>query len=178
MTAEELVKQYKIVRAGDKIRISNPQSLSEDVKAELVAAKPEIMAYLLEREKKQQEEYQAMIQREKDFLDSVPGLREIEAGQTQWAKYKEAFDAAWENGDGVYPQAPFEAGYLDGLRAQYPDAVWVLKVRHESIYSANFELQAIAERVYEKLQGGTGIEEAKAEYDSAHKAFVARHIWD
>jgi hypothetical protein len=174
----EMIRRYDIIKVGDKICARNVQGISEETKRQIIAAKPAIMAYLTEQETQKRAAHEAKIRRETDYLDSVPGLRELETAQAQWAKYKDAFDRAWESGSGIYPQAPFKADHLEQLRALYSDAAWILKIQHESIYTTNYELHDIAKKTYESLQAGTSVAEAKSAYNKAHSEFVQAHAWD
>ena len=99
MTVEQFVEATNTVRVGDKVGCSSVRKSDAPAYSAYVKAhKPEIMAYLLGREKAA-EERQAKI-------GAIEGLKEVEAAEEAVLTYREAFVKAMERGDGILPSKP------------------------------------------------------------------------
>lgn len=167
-----MIRKYNIVDNFDgRIRILNHHAVNEQIRQEIVAAKPEILAYLAE----QREKVRAENKRKEDNFNAIPGVQELREARRQLAEFRRAFNRAFEQGDGRYPTKP----NVDEkkLSQQYPAAVFALKVEYETGRS-NYELSDIAQQAYDSLREGENWETVKAKYDAEKEKFVERHIWD
>lgn len=89
--------------------------------AEHKAELQEIKGFL----KAQYEEKQAAIKLRADKRASIPGLKELTDARKAMANYREAYNRAWERGDGRLPVCPNID--LDALAQQFPRASALLK---------------------------------------------------
>lgn len=167
-----MIRKYNIVDNFDgRIRILNHHAVNEQIYNEIVAAKPEILAYLAE----QREQIRAENKRKEDNFNAIPGVPELREARRQMAEYRRKFNQAFEQEDGRFPTAP----NVDDTKIaeQYPSAVFALQVENEMCRS-NHELSGIAQRAYDSLREGENWEKVKKVYDDEKGRFVQRHIWD
>lgn len=167
-----MIRKYNIVDNFDgRIRILNQHAVNEQIYKEIVAAKPEILAYLAE----QREKIRAENKRKEDNFNAIPGVPELREARRQMAEYRRKFNQAFERGDGLYPMPP----QIDDTKIaeQYPSAVFALQVENETMRS-NYELSGIAQRAYDALREGENWEKVKKIFDAEKTEFVNKHIWD
>lgn len=118
---EHFVEVTHTFRQGDKI---GTRSVSkEDVPAYSAYAKahkPEIMEYLLKKEKQAEEDAQKARERQAK-IEAIEGLKELEAANEALLNYREAFNQAIESGDAIFPSKPSVTPEgIEALRKKYP----------------------------------------------------------
>lgn len=166
----DMIEKYQIVAGWDDglLHVFNKSLVTPEVHKQLVEAKPEILAYLAEERAAQRRKFE----QERATFNAIPGVLQLREALAQWREYKAAFNAAFDNEDGIFPQAP--SVDAKALAKKYPGAVFALKIESELAIS-NLELYGIAQDAFDKLCNGVPWEEVKQAYDAANKAFVERH---
>ena len=171
---EELIKKYRISICGDKLRVDNVDRLKRDKAEETVRRKkPEIMAFLKEKEaeeKRRYEERQAKIK-------AIEGLEEIREAISEQIKWHEDFNRAMESESGCMCMRAKPEDNIEELKQKYPRAAAYLSAEHESLKS-NLELAEIGQKALESIINGEDHEKVMEEMEADRKAFVDRHFWD
>ena len=165
----EMIAKYGIKDNRDgRIRVSNTKIVTDEIYKRIISVKPEILAYFADE--------RAERERRRQTFEEIPGVKELRAARAEWEEWHADYDAAWERGEGRYPAAP--QSDVAAIAAKYPAADFALMVEGKRLYSANYELGAIASKAYDALCSGEPYEQVKAAYDADKEAFVKRHIWD
>lgn len=165
----EMIAKYAITETLDgRIRVSNTRIVTDEIYKQLISVKPEILAYFADERAEREHRRQT--------FEEIPGVKELRTARAEWKEWRIDYDEAWERGEGRYPAAP--QSDVAAIAAKYPAAVFALKVEGERLYSANYELTAIASKAYDALCSGEPYEQVRAAYDADTDAFVERHIWD
>lgn len=168
MTVEQFVEATNTVRVGDKVGCSSVRKSDAPAYSAYVKShKPEIMAYLLGREKAA-EERQAKI-------DAIEGLKEIEAAEEAVLTYREAFAKAMERGDGILPSKPDID--LEALYAKYPRAAAYRTAEANSRAAHDVKATAYT-KALERIINGEDYAKALVDADAEWKAHCDAHIWD
>ena len=175
---EHFVEVTHTFRQGDKI---GTRSISkEDIPAYSAYAKahkPEIMEYLLKKEKQAEEDAQKARERQAK-IESIEGLKELEAANEALLNYREAFNRAMESGDGILPSKPSVTPEdIEALCKQYPRAAAYRKAEAGSL-SANYAKASAYKKALEKIINGEDCEKALADADAEWSAYCDEHIWD
>ena len=165
-------------RQGDKI---GTRSVSkEDVPAYSAYAKahkPEIMEYLLKKEKQAEEDAQKARERQAK-IEAIEGLKELEAANEALLNYREAFNRAIENDDAIFPSKPsITPEGIEALRKKYPRAAAYRKAEAGSL-AANYAQASAYKKALERIINGDDYEKALADADAEWKAYLDEHIWD
>jgi len=172
MTAQEMIKHYKIELVGENIRILNvSEAKNDDAIAKIKAMKPEIVACL----KAQIDEKIRAANERKERIDSIEGLNEIRHALDDVSSWRDEFNKSFDDvgGSGVRSKPVYD---LDALYAKYPRAKAYLDAENLSLKS-NYELSAIGDKAKEMVLYGDWTE-AVNYMASERKAFAARHMWD
>lgn len=171
MTKKEIaamIDKYRITDNRDgRIKINNTKIVTDEIYDQIIAAKPEIMAYWAEE--------RAEKERRRQTFESIAGVKELRAARDEWREYHRAFNRAFESECGRFPTAPT----VDekAIAGKYPGAVFALMVEDRQ-YGANYELASMAKKAYDALCAGEPWEKVKTAYDAENKEFVNRHMWD
>lgn len=175
---EHFVEATHTFRQGDKI---GTRSVSkEDVPAYSAYAKahkPEIMEYLLKKEKQAEEDAQKARERQAK-IEAIEGLKELEAANEALLNYREAFNQAIESGDAIFPSKPSVTPEgIEALRKKYPRAAAYRKAEAGSL-AANYAQASAYKKALERIINGDDYEKALADADAEWKAYLDEHIWD
>ena len=175
MSIEEFVQATRTFRLGDKVGTTSVRKSDAPAYAAYVKArKPEIMAFLLNREemeKKAVEERQAKI-------DAIDGLKELEAANEALLNYREAFNRAIENDDAIFPSKPSVTPEgIEAMRKKYPRAAAYRKAETGSL-AANYVQASAYKKALERIINGEDYEKAIADADTEWKEYLDEHIWD
>ena len=159
------------VRVGDKVGCSSVRKSDAPAYSAYVKAhKPEIMAYLMGREK-------AAADRQAK-IDAIEGLKELEAANEALLNYREAFNRAIENDDAIFPSKPSVTPEgIEALRKKYPRAAAYRKAEADS-FAANYVQASAYKKALERIINGDDYEKALADADAEWKAYLDEHIWD
>lgn len=172
MSIEEFVQDTRTFRLGDKVGTTSVRKSDAPAYAAYVKAhKPEIMAFLLNREemeKKAVEERQAKI-------DAIEGLKEIEAAKEAVLNWRQKFNKAMEDGDGILPCKPDVD--LEALYAKFPRAAAYRKAEAGSLAS-HYTKASVYKEALERIINGEDYEKALADADTEWKEYLVEHIWD
>lgn len=171
MTVEQFVEATNTVRVGDKVGCSSVRKSDAPAYSAYVKAhKPEIMAYLMGREK-------AAADRQAK-IDAIEGLKELEAANEALLNYREAFNRAIENDDAIFPSKPSVTPEgIEALRKKYPRAAAYRKAEAGSL-AANYVQASAYKKALERIINGDDYEKALADADAEWKAYLDEHIWD
>lgn len=174
MNAQELISRYNITRFGDKIRLYNTELAKKDGfgLSDLVAAKPEIMAFLLQQEA---EKEAARIQRQRK-IEAIPGLAELKNSLSDWEEYRIAFNKFIENDAiGRCPKKP--ESDPESLKRDYPMAA--AYIHAESYSLADHYAKASAGRnALERIISGDPYADAISDMEQEWNSYLDEHIWD
>lgn len=177
MEVENLVKRYSVSFCGDdKIRVENIALLKKDNAEDIIKnRKPEIMAFLKEKEESDKAAYEA---RQKK-INSIEGLAEIRDAIFRMSEWRESFEREWASGSGFVGLSLKKKPEVnvDGLKKRYPRAAAYLIAESESLKS-NYELSAIGKEALESIINGEDHEKVLKKMKDDQKAFSDRHMWD
>ena len=174
MTVEQFVAATNTFRKDDKVgtnfvRKADVAAYTAYVKAH----KPEIMAYLLNKE---QAEAQAAADRQAK-IDGIEGLKELDAAAEKLLNQRETFTKQWESGSGVYTAPTITAEDFEALCKKYPRAAAYREARNGSLASHDVKATAYT-KALEKIINGEDYTKALADAAAEWKAYCDEHIWD
>lgn len=178
MTIKEVVEKYRVslynpsakYRAennlpdGELLYVENIDLLKSDDMSDYIREhKQELIDFLKEREAK---------------IASIPGLKEIEASENEWQKFRYNFNSAFDSENAAGIQAGLQMPDSDpvALRKKYPLADAYLHMK-KLANSYNFELSAIGDKAIEMVIDGDW-QEALEYADREQQKLVEKHQWD
>ena len=176
MSAEELVKTYRIARHEDVLRIYDaPKKDRESFAEHLRAVKPMVMGYLLEKERAKKQASDDLAAK----INAIPGLQEIRHAQADLQAWHRELAASFEgaaacSGLGVRAKPIYD---LDGMYKQYPKAAAYLKAEEWS-RAANYAKSAAGKNAADKILAGEDYNAAISEMEEKWSAYCAEHLWD
>lgn len=178
MNTQELIQRYSIALKIDEHGQPTGNLIvyraDKTALAAIKAAKPEIVATLLA----QREAGLRAEQERQKKINTIPGLREIEAARTDLVNWKLEFDASFdgENGGGVgvRPKPKYD---MDALYAKYPRAKAYLDAQ-DFAESDNDAKAAAGRKALEAIINGENHEQVIAAMNSEWAAYCEAHLWD
>lgn len=174
MSVEQFVKATQTFRKGDKIGtyfVSKPDI--EAYSAYAKAHKPEIMAYLLNKE---QAEARAAADRQAK-IDGIEGLKELDAAAEKLLNQRETFTKQWESGSSIYTAPTITAEDFEALCKKYPRAAAYREALNGSLASHDVKATAY-NKALEKIINGEDYTKALADAAAEWKAYCDEHILD
>lgn len=178
MNTQELIQRYKIALKIDEHGQPTGNLIvyraDKTALAAIKAAKQEIVDTLLA----QREAGLRAEQERQKKIDTIPGLREIEAARADLVNWKLGFDASFdgENGGGVgvRPKPKYD---MDAMYAQYPRAKAYLDAQ-DFAASENDAKSAAGMKALEAIINGENYEQAIETMNSEWAAYCESHLWD
>lgn len=174
----ELVKKYKIYEPKTKKgMLSVDKSISkapEDISF-VKEHKQEILDYLHEEEARREETFKKYAEETKAWKASI-GLDKLEEAIRTFNEQKEAFDRAFEIGDGRYPAYP-DANKVKEIRTMYPVANAYLTAESWSC-AAHHVKSSAGRKAKERIRNGEDYAKVLEEMEAEFKAYCEEHIWD
>lgn len=178
MTIAELVKKYKIYEPKTKKgMLSVDKSISkapEDISF-VKEHKQEILDYLHEEEARREETFKKYAEENKAWKASI-GLDKLEEAIRKFDDQKEAFDRAFERGDGRYPAYP-DSNKVEEIRAMHPVANAYLTAESWSC-SAHRAKSSAGRKAKERIRNGEDYVKVLEEMEAEFMAYCEEHIWD
>lgn len=174
MTVEQFVTETHTIRKDDKCGSwSVGRADAAAYMAYVKAHKPEIMAYLLDKENA---EKQVAADRQAK-VNAIEGLKELNAAAERLQAEREAFTEQWESGSSIYTEQTITAEDVDALCKQYPKAAAYREALEGSHAGHDVKAKAYGEAL-EKIINGEDYEKALADAAAEWKAHCDAHIWD
>lgn len=175
MDIKEIIERYDIRFWGENmIRMYNVKLVREDKAEETIKnRKPEIMAYL---ENKEKEEKRAYEERQKK-IEAIDGLEEIRKSFEEKNRWTREFNRAFGSEDGFVGMRAKPQDRTKELMEKYPRAAAYVKAYNLSI-KTNYELSQIGADALEKIIDGDDYRDVISEMEQRCKEFTERHIWD
>ena len=182
LSPEQLISRYDLVlqldASGNPTGIVHIRNVSlcraDDAQPIIRAAKPEIMAVLLERraaEERAAEEKAAKIA-------AIPGLQEIQAAQADLARWQQEWDDSFEGegggGVGVREKPEYD---LPALCRAYPLAAAYLEAEEFSL-SYNYTKASAGRDALDALLDGADPAQTLKSMRAKWAAYVNEHAWD
>lgn len=178
MELKEVVKKYGVslynpsaeYRAennlpdGELLYVENIDLLKSDDMSDFIREnKQEIIDFLKESEAK---------------VASIPGLKEIEASEKEWQKFRHNFNASFdsENAAGIQASLQKPDSNPTALRKKYPQADAYLQMK-DLANSNDFQLSAIGDKAIKMVVNGDW-QEALEYADREQQKLVEKHLWD
>lgn len=149
---------------GELLYVENIDLLKSDDMSDFIREnKQEIIDFLKESEAK---------------IAAIPGLKEIEASEKEWRKFRYNFNDAFdsENAAGIQANLKMPDSDPAALRKKYPQADAYLRMK-DLANSDNWELSAIGDRAIEMVIDGDW-QEALEYADREQQKLVEKHLWD
>ena len=173
MTIRDTVKKYNI-RVKDETMLACDPIIGKNKDAvEFVKKhKAEIIDFInakTERIAAEKAERQAKI-------DAIEGLKEIEAYENAWIKYRADFNKFIENDAiGTCPTKPNKT--MEELYNRYPRAK-AYKTAEDYEYASNYRKSAIGKEAKEDIINGKPFTDVIDEMEKKWKEYCEEHIWD
>ena len=173
-TAKELIKEYNIVKMGDKLCIKNVAlAKANNAVEELKERKAEIMEELVvvENAKKQ------VFEERKRKISEIEGLTEIKSAISDLAAWRREFDKSFEDvgGMGVRPRPNYD---ISAMRKKFPRADAYLKAEAEANKN-NYRLSSIGRKALERIiNEPDDYENAIKQMNKEIHEFSQEHLFD
>ncbi len=171
-TAREILEHSgaRFSLIGDKMAVSPRDKAVKLVKTH-PAEMQEIKAALMAEEAEERE----TAVRRRNFRDTIPGLKELEAAKAEQASYREAFARAADSGDGIYPAKP--ESDPAALSTQYPMAAAMLRAESYSC-AANYRKASAGRKAVERILDGEDWEKVVSDMENEWHEATLEHMWD
>lgn len=189
MEVQELIKEYELSEerlwgedglysTGRMCIVKGNKAKKDGVLDEITKKKPEIMQYLKEQREKKEAEEEKKAKERQEKIDSIPGLKEIEAAEEDMDNWRREFNKSFEDvgGLGVRQKPEYD---FDAMYDKYPIATAYLKAKGEAD-KQNYELSAIGKRALEKIIDNpeANYKEAIEQMEKELREFSDAHMWD
>ena len=182
MPVAQLVRRWSIRRdTSDPSRLHAVVQRQSDAEI-LRARKPEILAYLAERDAQRAAEDAARAQESaarKARLDDIEGLRDLQAAVNAWARYHEEREKAMDSEFGTPWAIEKPTCSVDALRTQYPRAAAYLKAESWA-QAAHYVKASAGRKAAEAILRGEPHEAAIAAMEAEWESQCSEHFehWD
>lgn len=177
-TIAEIVNEYRVYEpktkkgmlACDQSIRTNPEDL-----AFLKEHKQEILDYLREEEKAIYERIEKAAAEKAKFEASI-GLDKLRDAIRKCEEQKEAYDRAFEQGDGIYPEYP-DYKKIEELKKLYPVASAYLTAESWSYSSHHIKAMA-GRKAVEEIRTGKDHTKAIADMKASFREYCMEHAMD
>lgn len=170
-----LIDKYHLIERDGKIGSYVRVADKEAMRAEVLPHKAEIVAYLQQEKKVEQEKYE----RRQNTFAAIPGVAEIEEARSQRANWNLALSRMMETGSSKMPYiacpTPEE---IEALENRYPMAVFALEAQKRAAHTENDVLSKIWNDTYDAIRDGQDIKSVKEQHDQKMAEFAQKHVND
>lgn len=176
---KQIVKKYKLYEPNTnkgKIAVGNTPLIKKnpDDMEFIKANKPAILDYLRAEREAEIKRIEESAAKQKAWESSI-GLDKLKAAIKEQIAYKEAFDKAWERGDGKYPAKPEDR--TAEMAAMYPIAAAYHKAENWSL-AANYAKANAGHKAMHRIEAGEDHKKVIADMENEWSAHCEKHIWD
>lgn len=169
---ENFISKYRVRIIGDKLGADNYITKHPEDAEYLRSHKQEIIDYIKSKEIAEKKRIEAR----KAKIQSIKGLKEIEAAESAWYRYDEqSSQFIYKGGYGKAPEKPSVT--MNEMYKKYPRAA-AYREAEKWENSSNYTKSAFGREAKEQIINGKSYKTAIAKMKKDWKEYTEKHLWD